>query len=205
MVRLLLLLIAVLRPAMAMAEAAPAAAEVLVFDGSGSRWSSAGEAARDGFLVVDLSDEWAPFLFSESDGAGSEHEPNDYRKTFIALANDRISPDEVFLESPAGRAAVLSTLPEHQRSRDSNELTVDERRARERARRAMRARRVPSFLEVYGIPPTLSVLARRVEEDSARPCWTSLELDGIRRLDFEITYQSHEQARKDYDEAIADA
>ncbi|MGH7858891.1 MAG: L,D-transpeptidase, partial [Candidatus Binatia bacterium] len=145
------------------------------------------------------------FLFSESDGPAAERKPNEYRKTFIALANDRSSPDETFLESPAGRAAVLSTVPEHLRSRAPKELSPDERRALERARRALRSRRAANHLEVYGIPPTLSVLERRMEEDAAKTCYASVNLDALRRLDFEITFQNRDQAHRDYAEAMEDA
>ena len=65
------------------------------------------EAARTaGLLVVDLGDEWAPFIFSESD-AGGEVKPNAYRSTFITLANNRATPDELFMESADGQRAVL--------------------------------------------------------------------------------------------------
>jgi hypothetical protein len=179
--------------------------EVFVLAPGGARRDTGEIAKREGLLVVDLSDEWAPFLFSESDGPGAPVKPNDYRKTFIALANDRTTPEEVFLEGSAGRAAVLATVPQALRSPQPSELSPEEQQALDRARRALRARRIPNFLEVYGIPPTLSVLARRVQEDAAKACYRSLDLEGLRLLDVEVSFQGREQAQREYAQAMEDA
>ena len=61
-----------------------------------------------GLLDVDLSDGWAPFIFSDSDGPGAPVLPNGYRKTFVDLANDRADPDELYLAGGATRAIDLS-------------------------------------------------------------------------------------------------
>lgn len=181
-----------------------ASGEVFVVAPTGVRRDSAENARREGLLVVDLSDEWAPFLFGDSDGPGTPAKPNAYRKTFVALANDRTSPEELSLESPAGRAAVLATVPRPLRSRTRNELSPEERQALERVRRAIRARQTSNFLEVYGIPPTLSVLTGRIQEDAAKGCHAALDLDGLRQLDFEVSFQSREQAQQDYTRAMED-
>jgi len=162
-------------------------------------------AQSENLLVVDLGDGWVPYLFSESDGPADEVKPNPYRETFITLANDRTSPDEIFLESPAGRSAVLSTVPVSLRSDDPKQLSADELRALDRARSALAAERVPNFLEVYGIPPTLSVLARRIAADSGKACYATVDLPAIQALDFEISFQTRDQARADYDQANEDA
>jgi len=44
-------------------------------------------AGRQGFTVVDLSDDWAPFVFSETVEA-----PQSYRSTYVALANEQAPP-----------------------------------------------------------------------------------------------------------------
>jgi len=183
----------------------PAAGQVFVLAPQGVHSDTAEAAHREELLVVDLSDEWAPFIFSESDGAGKDVKPNPYRNTFIALADDRATSDELFLESPAGQAAVLSTVPAALRSQTPNERSADEQQALERARRALIAGRTPNFLEVYGIPPTLSVLARRVAQHAAKTCYATIDAQALRALDFEIRFQSREQARADYDEAMSDA
>jgi hypothetical protein len=182
-----------------------AAGEVVVLSPAGSRRDAAETARREGLLVVDLSDEWAPFLFSDSEGTRGATKPNAYRQTFVALANDRVTPDQLFLESDAGRAALLSTVPAALRSAKPNELSPDEQRALDRARRGPLARAAPNYLEVYGIPPTLSVLARRVAADSAASCYSSLDLEGLRALDFEIDYQTREQAQQEYAHAVEDS
>ncbi len=178
--------------------------EVLILAPEGPHRAPGDNAKREGLRVVDLSDEWTPLLFSESDGPAAPVKPNNYRQTFIALANDRTSPEEVFLESAAGRTAVLGTVPPASRSPEPTELSADEQQALDRAQRALRARRTPNFLEVYGIPPTLSVLARRVQEDVSKSCYGTVDVEAIRLLDVEVTFQSREQAQKEYADAMAD-
>jgi hypothetical protein len=175
--------------------------EVLVLAPGPPRREPEAAARAAGLLVVDLSDGWAPFLFSESDGPGSPRKRNAYRDTFVALANDRITPEELFLESPAGRAAVLSTVPGELRSRDPGRLSPAEEEALERARRDLERRRKPNFLEVYGIPPTLSVLARRVEEDSAKSCLGHLDQEALAEFREPIAFHGREQAKREFEEA----
>ena len=135
--------------------------QVFVLAADGVHADAAEAARREGLLVVDLSDDWAPFIFSESDGAGKKVKPNPYRNTFIALANDRVTPDELFLESPAGQAAVLSTVPAAARSQKPGERTPEEERALERARHGLAAERSPNFLEVYfTLKPAETIPAR---------------------------------------------
>jgi hypothetical protein len=160
-------------------------------------------ARAGGLLDVDLSDEWAPFIFSESDGPGSEEKPNGYRRAFIALANDLAGPDEIFLGRPEGvyavlRAAGLSWDKEVAESPQG-------RRVLDEARRALRQRREPNYLEAYGIPPTFSVLLARIEQDKGRTCYQSLDLAGLAAFDGTVTFQSREQARHEYNEAMGDA
>jgi hypothetical protein len=181
------------------------AGEVWRLGSDGPRRDSIEAANRHGLLVVDLSDGWAPFLFSDSDGPGRPSKPNPYRSTFIALANDSVTQDELFLQSPAGRAAVLSSVPVALRSSDPSQLSPDEQRALDRAWAGLRRERAPGFLEVYGIPPTLSVLARRVEQDSGKPCYGAVDVEGLRGAPFEISFQSQEQARVEYAQAVDDA
>jgi hypothetical protein len=178
---------------------------VFVLEQGGIRTATVEAARREGLLVVDLSDEWAPFIFSNGDGDGKRSKPNPYRKTFVTLANDRATPEELFLESPAGQAAVVSTVPAALRSQEPGTWSPDEQHALERARRTVVTERSPSFLEVYGIPPTLSVLARRVARDAAKTCYGSIDSGALRALDAEIGFQSREQARVEYEQAVGDA
>ncbi|RMG93879.1 MAG: hypothetical protein D6705_17555 [Deltaproteobacteria bacterium] len=75
------------------------------------------QAEVEGLTVVDLSDDWVPFIFSEKTPGRDDATPNAYRTTYVGLANDRIDENG-------------SKLPEG----------------------------AHNFLELYGIPPTLSVV-----------------------------------------------
>lgn len=156
-----------------------------------------------GLLDVDLGDEWAPFIFSESDEGSTEVKPNAYRRAFIALANDRGGPDEIFLNSFEGAYLVLRAagLPG---DRDTME-SPQGKRVMDEARRALRLHREPNFLEAYGIPPTLSVLAARIEQDRGKTCYDQVDLAGLAAFDGMVTYQSRDQARREYNEAVGDA
>ena len=128
--------------------------------------------ARDkGLLNVELFDKWAPFIFSESDRPDSEEKPNRYRRAFIALANDWASPDDIFLDSPEANYAVLMAagLPGTQDVAQSPQG----KRILAEARRAVHLQREPNFLEAYGIPPSFSVLLKRIEEDQSRTCYAN--------------------------------
>jgi hypothetical protein len=141
------------------------------------------EAQGIGLTDVDLSDEWAPFIFSESDGPGRPVKPSSYRSTFIALANDRASPEEILMQTPQGELAALSAagVPPGKGAAES----AEGRRAIAQANRAVRVQRDRNYLEAYGIPPTLSVLLAA--------------FDGL------VTYQSREQAKREYSETLSDA
>ncbi len=65
-----------------------------------------------------------------------------------------------------------------------------------------------NYLEVFGIPPTLSVLATRVEEDlqpARRACFDGLDLEPLRRFTGEVGYLDRERAKRAYLEAVHDA
>src|SRR5882724_9622260 len=126
--------------------------EVLVGAPDGFHRESIEAAEHAGLVIVDLSDTWAPFIFSEQDPGSKTSKPNPYRETFISLANDHVTPDEIFLHSSAGRSAILGTVPAALRSTDPNVLSLDEQQALARAERSINAGRPPNFLEVYGIP-----------------------------------------------------
>jgi hypothetical protein len=161
------------------------------------------EAQAAGFTDVDLSDEWTPFIFSESDGPGRPVKPNSYRNTFVALANDRASPEEILMQTPQGELAALSAagVPPGKGAAESPEG----RRAIAEANRAVRVQRDRNYLEAYGIPPTLSVLLTRIDEDEGKDCYDKVDLAGLAAFDGLVTYQSREQAKRDYGEALSDA
>lgn len=52
----------------------------------------AGSAADEGYLLLDLGEDWTPYLFSERDRETGERIPNTYRSTYLALAREQF-PD----------------------------------------------------------------------------------------------------------------
>ncbi len=52
-----------------------------------------GQAEARGLTLVDLSDDWVPFIFSAKTPGKEDVAPNDYAKLFIALANDKTDED----------------------------------------------------------------------------------------------------------------
>lgn len=92
------------------------------------------DARSLGFTIIDLSDDWVPYIFWPRTPGKDDYKPNQYLATYIDLANDRIDVD-------------------------GNTLQASEH----------------NYLEVYGIPPTLSVLRRRVLQDEQTPCLDKLD------------------------------
>src|SRR4051794_3221573 len=164
------------------------------------------EARQAGLLDVDLSDGWAPYLFSDGDDP-AEPKPNAYRSTFVALASNRVTPDELFLESDQGRRAVLAAArPARPHSPKDRESEEDRRKkVLEAARRALVGERSRNFLEVFGIPPTLSVLHARIQEDRGRACYQTIDREALAAFSGSVPYLNRDRARKEYTEALTDA
>jgi hypothetical protein len=84
----------------------PITGGVLVFEAGSDgekkeRWLEASAAVAAGYTVVDLSDDWTPFLFEELVDAVGHPLPNRYRRVFIGLANDQLDGDGQPLEKGA--------------------------------------------------------------------------------------------------------
>jgi hypothetical protein len=65
-----------------------------------------------------------------------------------------------------------------------------------------------NYLEVFGIPPTLSVLAPRVEEDLAparEACLDRVDHDGLEQWTGNVGFLDRERSKRDYLEALRDA
>lgn len=111
-----------------------------VFEGPGAEPKRQEIAAVEaaGYTVIDLSNSWVPYIFSEKTVAVDDAQPNDYRKRYIDLANNRVDAD--------GEA-----LDKHERN----------------------------FLELYGIPPTLQVVAGewRAADSEVGPCLQAAGFD----------------------------
>ncbi len=75
---------------------------VLVVEGTGAerqeRWLPASEAQRQGYTLVELGNDWTPFLFEQHVSPTGQPLPNRYRRVFIGLANDELDGDGQALE-----------------------------------------------------------------------------------------------------------
>ena len=64
-----------------------------------------------------------------------------------------------------------------------------------------------NYLEVFGIPPTLSVLAARADEDTAperEACFDAVDHDGLEAFTGEVGYLDRDHAKRDYEQAVHD-
>ncbi len=94
-------------------------------------------ARAAGLTLVDLSDRFSPYIFSEGQAENGTLLGNRYRAIFLGLAGDLTDADGQPLVSEKQRAKDPSSQPHN-------------------------------YLELYGIPPTLSVLRARFLEDESR-------------------------------------
>jgi hypothetical protein len=81
------------------------AGRVLVVEGGQERWMDAQAATAAGYTIVDLSDDWTPYIFAPQTGPDGEPLQNRYRRIFIGLANDKLDEDGEPL--PAGEKNYL--------------------------------------------------------------------------------------------------
>ena len=81
------------------AEATSASAEIMIAEGGHSAGQTTAEnARRDGLTVVDLSDDWLPYIFSEEPG-----KPQPLRPYLIDLANGRFRSGSQYSRARADR------------------------------------------------------------------------------------------------------
>jgi hypothetical protein len=119
------------------------------------RWIDAEAAEGAGYTLVDLSDDWTPFIFAEQWTADDQPLPNRYRRIFLGLANDELDEDGEPLEPGA-----------------------------------------KNYLELYGIPPSLSVLRARFVQDEQHPCHDQESADAIEAVET-VTYVAPADLKKD--------
>jgi hypothetical protein len=62
------------------------------------RWLTEDAATAAGYTIINLSDDWTPFLFEEMVDESGRPLPNRYRRVFIGLANDELDGDGQPLE-----------------------------------------------------------------------------------------------------------
>jgi hypothetical protein len=65
-----------------------------------------------------------------------------------------------------------------------------------------------NYLEAFGIPPTLSVLAARAEEDvlaAREACYDAVDREALERFTGEVGFLDRDRSKRDYNEALQDA
>ncbi|MBC8134198.1 MAG: L,D-transpeptidase [Deltaproteobacteria bacterium] len=84
--------------------AGPAAetGRVLLWENGKERWMEAQAAVAAGYTLVDLGDDWTPYIFAEQHDEAGQPLHNRYRRVFIGLANDALDSDGQPLE-PGGK------------------------------------------------------------------------------------------------------
>ncbi len=84
-------------PTSAPAVKAPKAAldqPVALWDaGKNKRQVDAAKAGEEGHLILDLGEDWTPYILTESSSPGEEPLPNQYRETYLALARGEFPKD----------------------------------------------------------------------------------------------------------------
>ena len=105
----------------------PPEQRALTVVGGVERWVAADAAVAAGYTLIDLGDEWTPFIFQEVSDANGNLLANRYRQVYLGLANDL-------------------------GDRDGQPLAEGDH----------------NYLELFGIPPTLSVLRARFVDSQAR-------------------------------------
>jgi len=178
----------------------------------------------DGRLIVDLGNSWVPFILSERDrdprdpepnsertGARrasktpAEDKPNPYRDIFIRLANDEVNNDILYLRGEGPTRA----LPNHPEGLSRQELEAfEEAQAIRRERLIGRLSKKPiaNHLEVYGIPPTLGVLRKRIEADLENSgCYEAVDKGALAAFaDQYVTYTSFKKSAFAFNQSQAD-
>ncbi|MDB4983385.1 MAG: Peptidoglycan-binding domain 1 protein, partial [Myxococcales bacterium] len=65
----------------------------LVVAGGRDQWMDAAAATAAGYTLVDLSDDWTPYIFAPQAGPDGQPMFNRYRRIFVGLANDQLDED----------------------------------------------------------------------------------------------------------------
>ncbi|MCP4677521.1 MAG: hypothetical protein GY854_18810 [Deltaproteobacteria bacterium] len=172
------------------------------------------QAVAAGLTVIDLSNFWVPFIFSDRDGPDAPRLPNEFRPVYRKLANDW--PYESRTEAAARKivdrrrkralAAKAQALREEGVSEEDirERLGLDEPKktdagakpdAGEEEKFAGGLGDAENFLEVFGIPPTLSVLRKRALQEMDRPCFAEIDYEAIKRFDGFVAYRNKDVAQ----------
>ncbi len=84
---------AAVQPTSAQPAPAPHPDQVLLVHNGQETWNDGDALAKSGYTIIDLRDEWTPFIFAEQHGEDGNDLPNRYRRVFVGLANDTLDED----------------------------------------------------------------------------------------------------------------
>lgn len=157
-----------------------------------------GEAEAQGLTVVDLSDNWVPFILSERDADTEQPKPQAYRQTFLDLANERVDADVLYLRGSGPTKAVpaqpLGMAPAERRA-----FEEERKKSRQKGLRRLQKQPPNNFLEPFGIPPTISVLQKRMAQDAANAdCYAQVDVAALDAFGGSVSYQSMPDAKREF-------
>ncbi|HLK37629.1 MAG TPA: hypothetical protein VKU41_12805 [Polyangiaceae bacterium] len=113
-------------------------------------------------VVLDLGEDWTPYIFTERSNPDDKLVPQSYRATYLALARGEFPHDH-------------------------------------HGKRAKRDR----YLELYGIPPTLTLLRTRLREDVSQDCASRLDLEPLGQGQRFLPYLVDRNAQRDSKQFLA--
>ena len=87
------------KPVLTAPDKIPAERQVWAYIKGQRRLMDIDEARSYGLTIVDLSDDWVPYIFWDQTPGKDDRAVNTYQETYVALANDRIDVDGVALEA----------------------------------------------------------------------------------------------------------
>ncbi len=180
-----------------------AAGETYVLGPDGARRGTIAKAREQGRLDVDLSDEWVLFIFSESDESGGPPKPNPYRATFVVWPTIARAPRRFSWRRRRGRwrRCPRPAFPRERRDRDAAG-PARHRPGQAGGTRAARPQ-LPRGLRHSG--DAFRVARAHGGGHRGKACFAHVDLAGLSAFDGNVTFQSREQAKQEYSEALSDA
>jgi hypothetical protein len=134
--------------------AIPVHRRIYLFDGSKPQAVRDDDARLAAYAIIDLSDDFVPYLFQEKTPGGQDFKKNDYRQTYTNIAND--------ITDESGKPLAAG---------DHN------------------------YVELFGIPPSLSVLRNRFTDDAVKVCYGKLRGQVLRGYRGTVRYEGGKGAR----------
>ena len=186
------------------------------------------QATVAGLTIIDLSNYWVPFLFSERSSDDEPRKPNTYRSIFRKLANDwpylppslaeakrlydlqraRVQRAKIaaLREEGVSEADIRERLGlkdpaamddgDTDTATDGDDETQSDTDSGDDPEHSG-AGDADHYLEVYGIPPSLSVLRRRAMTELDQDCYNDIDFRRIQAYTEFMAYRSNERAKKD--------